>query len=183
MLKKLWFHISIAITAFGLDQWTKIWAEKAFTGADGLPNYQMYSVIGDYWRFALAYNFGSAFSMKPSQLVPWLSTTYFYTIISIIATLGLLYLYNKTPISDWMTKLGAFLILGGAWGNLADRFRIGKVVDFIDWDFPDIFGLTRWPTFNLADSWVLIGVALIGLSPYILKVPQHSTQPKETEAQ
>jgi signal peptidase II len=60
------------------------------------------------------------------------------------------------------------MILGGAVGNFIDRMRMQMVVDFIDCDFPD-FIMTRFPTFNVADSFVTVGVALVILSPVILR--------------
>ena len=52
------------------------------------------------------------------------------------------------------------MIAGGAGGNLVDRIRIGEVVDFISVDFPN-FLMTRWPTFNVADSAVSVGVSIL----------------------
>ena len=71
--------------------------------------------------------------------------------------------------------MGVALITSGAFGNLTDRLRIHKVVDFIDWEFPNIaidpfsflgiqFGglyMDRWPTFNIADALVCVGVSII----------------------
>jgi signal peptidase II len=59
------------------------------------------------------------------------------------------------------------LILGGALGNMIDRVTRGLVIDFLDFDFPNIkirplgIYMTRWPTFNLADSSVLIGIVIL----------------------
>jgi signal peptidase II len=64
------------------------------------------------------------------------------------------------------------MILGGAVGNFIDRMRMQMVVDFIDCDFPD-FIMTRFPTFNVADSFVTVGVAIVILSPVILKKIHH----------
>jgi signal peptidase II len=65
------------------------------------------------------------------------------------------------------------MILGGAVGNFIDRMRMQMVVDFIDCDIPDIhimdFNMVRFPTFNVADSFVTVGVALVILSPVILR--------------
>jgi signal peptidase II len=53
-------------------------------------------------------------------------------------------------------------VLGGGLGNYVDRiFRRGEVVDFIDFKFYGIFGLQRWPTFNLADSTLVVGGILL----------------------
>src|SRR5574341_1223344 len=79
--------------------------------------------------------------------------------------------------------ISAGSIMGGAFGNLVDRFRFGQVVDFLDFDFFDIsipqfkfgfldfpgFYLDRWPVFNLADSSVTCGAVLIILQMFLTK--------------
>lgn len=165
-------HIVIIIIGFILDQWSKFWAVAALGDAQGNPNGQAIQVIGNLWRWRLAYNEGAAFSMRPQDIAPWLHPTIFFAVFSLVAIGGLAYFYFKGVDSkDWMSRLGVALILSGALGNLADRMRIHKVVDFIDWDFPD-FIMYRWPTFNLADSWVCIGVTLIFLSSWFIKTPK-----------
>jgi signal peptidase II len=154
-------HIIIIIIGFILDQWSKFWAVDALGSATGEPQGRTISVIGDLWRFRLAYNEGAAFSMRPQEIAPFLHPTVFFALFSAAAISALVYFYFKgTEKEDWMSRTGVAFILSGALGNLADRMRIHKVVDFIDWDFPD-FIMYRWPTFNLADSWVLTGVGLI----------------------
>ena len=75
------------------------------------------------------------------------------------------------------------MILGGAVGNFIDRMRLSMVVDFIDCDLPD-FIMTRFPTFNVADSFVTVGVAVVALSPVILrKLHKEIKAEKETEKQ
>ena len=164
---------SVFVLGIILDQITKLWAEARFTFTDGTPNGEIIEVIGSLFRFQLAYNTGAAFSMKPQALVPWLHPTLFFAIVSIIAIIALWKFFKSLPVKDWASRLGVVMILSGAIGNFTDRIRIGKVVDFIDWDFPDFqigsWGLSRWPVFNLADSWVLIGVSLIFLSQWLVK--------------
>lgn len=61
-------------------------------------------------------------------------------------------------------------IIGGGTGNLIDRvFRPGGVIDFIDVKFYGIFGLERWPTFNVADSMIVIGGILLMISVFFIK--------------
>jgi signal peptidase II len=78
-----------------------------------------------------------------------------------------------------MSRLGVVVILGGAGGNFNDRMRLSLVVDFIDCDLPD-FIMTRFPTFNVADSFVTVGVAVVVLSPVILR-KQHKEIKAEKE--
>ncbi len=99
----------------------------------------------------------------------------FYTLISIFAIGVTLWFFFKIKGKDNILKTGLCLVLGGAVGNLIDRFRFGEVVDFLDFDFFNInlppqdvlifkfpgFSLDRWPVFNLADSFVLIGMCLV----------------------
>jgi signal peptidase II len=177
MIKKL--YGLVFVVGFVLDQVTKLWAESRFLDASGFPNGEIIPVIGDLFRFQLAYNLGSAFSMRPQAIVPWLHPTLFYTLISLLAIWGLYGYFKQVDPRDKGSKWGVILVLSGAMGNLADRFRIGKVVDFISWDFPDVdfmgYAMNRWPVFNLADSWVMLGVGLLIFSPSIfIKKPKTS---------
>ena len=65
-----------------------------------------------------------------------------------------------------MPRLALALIMGGAVGNLLDRLRLGHVVDFVD----VYWGVHHWPAFNVADSAISVGVALLLLD--ILRHPQ-----------
>jgi len=154
-------YVIIAVVAFILDQVTKLWADSHSLGWS-VP------VIGDLLRFTLVYNENAAFSMKPQSILPWLSPTIFFGIMVVIACSGAVWFFRGLPKEDYLSKLGIALIISGALGNFADRLRIGKVVDFIDSDFPDII-FERWPTFNLADSWVTIGIALLFISGFVFK--------------
>ncbi len=70
-----------------------------------------------------------------------------------------------------------FVISGGA-GNVIDRFSRGYVVDFIEWSFPMIplRILNPWPVFNLADSFVFIGIFFLMLSILVKKKINHGTE-------
>jgi signal peptidase II len=63
----------------------------------------------------------------------------------------------RTAVSDRLLQTGLHLILGGAIGNLVDRFRFGYVVDFLDFYVRD----HHWPAFNVADSAICIGIGLL----------------------
>ena len=159
-LTKLWAVVS--------DQLTKLWAVARFTDEAGNFTYEKIPVIGELVRFQLVYNKGAAFSSRPQDLIPFLPLWVFFLLISIVAAFALAWFYKSIDKRDYLSRLGVVMILGGAVGNFIDRMRMQMVVDFIDCDFPD-FIMTRFPTFNVADSFVTVGVALVILSPVILK--------------
>lgn len=161
-------HIIIGATGLILDQITKFWAVARLGDENGRPTGEAIRVIGDLLRFQLAYNEGAAFSSRPQDILPWLHPTLFFGLLTAAAAAGLIYFYRDLPKTDWMSRLGTVSILFGALGNLADRIRIHKVVDFIDADFPN-FLMYRWPTFNIADSMICVGVALVLVGPLWLR--------------
>ncbi len=162
------FHLGLILFSIVADQLTKLWAVARFTNETGAPNHEYIDVIGSLVRFSLVFNKGAAFSSRPQDLMPFLPPWLFFLLISIIASVVLLWFYRSIDKRDWMSRLGVVMILGGAVGNFIDRMRLQMVVDFIDCDFPD-FIMTRFPTFNVADSFVTVGVAVVILSPVILK--------------
>ena len=162
------FHLGLILFSIVADQLTKLWAVARFTNETGAPNHEYIDVIGRLVRFSLVFNKGAAFSSRPQDLMPFLPPWLFFLLISIVASVVLLWFYRSIDKRDWMSRLGVVMILGGAVGNFIDRMRLQMVVDFIDCDFPD-FIMTRFPTFNVADSFVTVGVAVVILSPVILK--------------
>lgn len=162
------FHLGLIIFSIVSDQLTKLWALVRFTNETGAPNHDVINIIGELVRFQLVFNKGAAFSSRPQDLMPFLPPWLFFLLISIVASIILLWFYKSIDKRDWMSRLGVVMILGGAVGNFIDRMRLSMVVDFIDCDFPD-FIMTRFPTFNVADSFVTVGVAIVILSPIILK--------------
>jgi lipoprotein signal peptidase len=159
-------HALVALVGVILDQWTKLVAVSAYALPNGEPDYTKYTaVIGDFFQFRLVYNYGAAFGSTPQKIAPFLNPTIFFLITSILALGLLFFFYRRLPISDKAHQMGVVLITSGAFGNLIDRMRLHKVVDFIDVDIPDIvlgsFEMTRWPTFNIADVLICIGVGVL----------------------
>ena len=177
------FHLGLILFSIVADQLTKLWALARFTNETGAPNHEIINVIGEWIRFQLVFNKGAAFSSRPQDLMPFLPPWVFFLLISIVASVVLLWFYKSIDKRDWMSRLGVVMILGGAVGNFIDRMRLQMVVDFIDCDLPD-FIMTRFPTFNVADSFVTVGVAVVILSPFILKnVHKQIKEEKEAEKQ
>jgi len=99
-----------------------------------------------FFRFTHGVNSGSAFGLFPNQ-------TTLLIVASVIAIGFLIYFYRTYSPPSTLLRLAIGLQLGGAIGNLTDRLRLGAVVDFID--------VGPWPIFNVADSSIVVGMALL----------------------
>jgi signal peptidase II len=165
--RSTFFRLGLLLVTVLLDQWTKWWARHQFSLPSGEPDYyQSLSILGDWLHFRLVFNHGAAFGMKPQSLLPFLHPTLFYGLFSIVAiTILVLYYLRLRPFEGWL-KSGVVLILSGAFGNLIDRVTMHKVTDFIDVGIPGF--QPRWPTFNIADSCVCIGVGILLIAPMFL---------------
>ena len=75
--------------------------------------------------------------------------------------------YRNTPSTHVFLASAYAMIFGGAIGNLIDRFRFGKVVDFLDF----YVGPHHWPAFNVADSAITIGIVILGYHLVFKKMP------------
>jgi signal peptidase II len=84
-----------------------------------------------------------------------------------LALAMILYFHHQTPRSHPYLALGLSLIFGGAIGNLIDRLRFGEVVDFLDFYVASY----HWPTFNVADSAVTVGVGIFIAHIVLKKMP------------
>ena len=109
-----------------------------------------------FMNWLLLFNPGAAFSFL-AQSSGW--QRWFFTILGLAASLYILWLLRKNQ-SDKMLSWALSLILGGALGNVLDRIMYGAVVDFIDLHYDN----WHWPAFNIADSAICIGAALIVFS-------------------
>lgn len=152
---KLW-PISLAILVIILDQITKILVMK------NIPLYTIgASFGGDFLRIIHVANTGVAFSVGAS----WSETArrFLFSLIPLIVIAIVIVIYFRNNEWNHLQRWAIMGIVGGGLGNLIDRFfRAEGVVDFIDVKFYGLFGLERWPTFNVADSAVVVcGILLI----------------------
>lgn len=144
---------ALSVLVISLDQWTKSIALTT------LPEHQPVPVIEGIWNWYLTYNTGAAFSFL-SDAGGW--QRYLFSVLAIGISALLVVWLARTPRGDWRQALPFALVIGGAIGNVIDRLRLGKVVDFIQWHWQDHY----FPAFNLADSAIVggaIGIALFGL--------------------
>ena len=157
--KKLITFALVSAAVILIDQVTK-WVIKAT-----MDLHQTIEVLGDFFTISFILNSGIAFGLfdDSSSAIkrPLL------IIISIVALAIIVYIFFSLPKSVRMSGLSMGLIFGGAIGNMIDRIAKGQVVDFLDFDFPNItikflkIHMTRWPTFNVADMSVLTGIAIL----------------------
>jgi len=142
-----------------LDQLSKAWVSK------GIPLYHSVPVIPSFFSLTHVLNPGGAFgffAQNDSSLRHW-----FFLIAIAVAMALILYFYHQTPNTHRILGIALAMIFGGAVGNAIDRLRFGKVVDFLD----VYVGQYHWPTFNLADSAVTIGVAIFVIHLVFKKMP------------
>jgi len=145
--KYLLFGVTSSLVAL-VDQATKVLVQNQ------IPVRKSIAIIPGFFDLTHVYNPGGAFGFlarNDSPLRHWLF------LAAVFFALGLIiYFFHKTPKTAPFFSLALALIFGGAIGNLIDRLRIGKVVDFLD----VYVGSMHWPTFNIADSAVTIGVGI-----------------------
>ncbi len=121
-----------------------------------------YSFFNGFLRIVCVYNTGAAFSLG-HNLSTVLRAVFLLGVplVFIAAVIGMYFKTEFTVLQRWLL-CG---ILGGGISNLIDRFIRSKgVVDFIDVKFFGIFGLERWPTFNLADSVIVVCACIMFIS-------------------
>lgn len=141
-----------------LDQITKIVVVRT------IPLYYQtgytIEVIGDFLRLIHARNLGVAFSIGDG-LAPLIRKVLFILIPAVVSV-GLFVSLTRPGIWRRLERYAVSLIVAGGLGNLIDRvLRPQGVVDFIDVKFYGLFGLERWPTFNVADSSIVVGGVLL----------------------
>lgn len=139
VLMNVYFSIS-AVCILILDQVTKyIIIEK-------LPIGSSIEVIGGFFYITHVKNSGAAFGLFQDSIRT-------LTIISIVAIVLIIILKIMLKLNYAFYNVSLGFILGGALGNLIDRYFVGEVTDFINFTF--------WPVFNIADSFIIIGFCLI----------------------
>jgi len=139
----------LAILIFVADQWTKSLVVAGFPLGDSRP------VIPGFFSLTHVRNRGGAFGLL-ADLPPVYGQLLFVLFAAVTVTL-LAWMLRRTPRQDLGQRLALTFVIGGAIGNLYDRIRFGEVVDFLD-----VFvGTWHWPAFNVADSFITMGVILL----------------------
>lgn len=173
-LKSKLLPISLAVFVIILDQITKILVMK---------NIPLYTIgaqfFGDFLRIIHVANTGVAFSVGAT----WSDTArrFLFSLIPLIVIGIVVAIYFRNNTWTKLQRWSIMGIVGGGLGNLIDRFfRAEGVVDFIDVKFYGLFGLERWPTFNVADSAVVV-CGLILVISFIVTSVKESKNNENTE--
>jgi len=148
VLKWLWITAAVLL----LDQGSKLLADSAMALHDPI-------VLLPSLALTKAYNTGAAFSFL-GEASGW--QRWFFSGLAVAVCGILLAWLRRLPATEWRTALALALILGGAAGNLVDRVIYGHVIDFID----VYYQTWHWPTFNVADSAITLGAALLLLDAF-----------------
>lgn len=130
----------VALFVLSLDQFTKFLVTKNLSYNESFP------VIKDIFHFTLVFNKGAAFGILKNQTPLFIFTSLFAII--------LIFFNLKNVGHKKIYSVSLILILAGAVGNLIDRLFFGYVIDFLDFRV--------WPVFNVADSAITVGAALLG---------------------
>jgi signal peptidase II len=157
-------YYAVSLTVLALDQITKIAAHASLRGHGPVE------IVPGLFNLWYSRNPGGLFGYFGQLEAPW--RTILLTAFPLLAIVVIGVFLAKTDEPDRSTKFGLALILGGATGNLIDRVFRGEVVDFLDvyasnervaaW-LVERFGTAHWPTFNIADSAIVVGAILLVL--------------------
>ena len=173
---KWWVFSIVGVVSLVADQATKIWARASLpiygtgTGPNGtcviptdwLPQGahlgphcggKEVDVISGFWKWRLSMNPGSAFGLFGSLSVGRV----LLSIVGIGAVIAMIVMLKKSRNDQRILHWALALVAGGAVGNLVDRMYYGVVTDFVSWDLKFMV----WPTFNVADIVLVVGVGLM----------------------
>jgi signal peptidase II len=143
MLKWLW----LSLLAIVLDQVSKLVVDNSMQLYESIP-------LMPYFNLTYVHNTGAAFSFL-SEAGGW--QRWFFAILALVISVVLSVWLSRLQKHETLLAVALSLVLGGAIGNLIDRLAYGYVIDFLD----VYFNTWHWPAFNIADSAITLGVALM----------------------
>jgi len=149
--------LAIAGLVIVLDQVTKVAAEYWL-------EFQEPVALIPFVNLSLSYNAGAAFSFL-SDAGGW--QRWFFVVLAVVVSAAVVLWLSRLDAGERLTGLALSLVLGGAIGNVIDRLAYGHVIDFIDF----YVGSWHWPTFNIADSGISIGVTMLILDSLFRRKP------------
>lgn len=169
----LLFLLVVSVVSLAADLGTKWWAKSTLDDPTVFGGRKI-DVIQGKLAFIFARNRGGAWGLLQDESENVRRP--FFLLISLAAITFIVLLYRRVTPSQTALKWGLPLVLGGALGNLIDRIRYGFVVDFIDVRVTQTF---RWPTFNIADIAIVVGVGLMAIDMFTSRKPDPALAPAE----
>ena len=152
-LRRYRYLLSVAFTLFALDQITKVWIYKNLR----IESFDQVEVIKSFFYIIHVGNKGAAWGMFSGY-------GGFLSVIAVFALVAIYLLRHNLELYRLPMQLAFGLLVGGILGNTLDRLVHGHVIDFLDFRFPFqipyIMPTGQYPTFNLADSGIVIGTIL-----------------------
>ena len=140
---------ALALLIFVVDQWAKSEVVARFQLG------QTREIIPGFFSLTYVRNRGGAFGLLAD--LPPVYGQLLFVLFAGLTVILLAWMLRGTPRSDVSQRLALTAVIGGAIGNLYDRIRFGEVVDFLD----VYAGTWHWPAFNVADSFITVGVLLL----------------------
>jgi signal peptidase II len=136
-----------------LDQASKLYIDRS------LPLHSSITVINNFFNITYLRNKGAAFGILANSAyrLP------FFILVSAVAVLVIFVAVRRLREDQKFAAVSLALIFSGALGNLIDRIRLGEVIDFLDAHWFE----HHWPAFNIADSAICVGVALLAIDMYL----------------
>jgi signal peptidase II len=156
--------IGLAVAVFIADQLTKAWLTSFLEPGERVE------VIGDLVRLIHSQNSGALFGLFQDQAI-------LFGIVSLGVVAGIIWFHHSSG-RNTLLSVALGLLLGGALGNMADRFRIGYVVDFVDVGI----GTLRFYTFNVADSAISLSILLLLVSAFLADRPSGGSASPDSSA-
>ena len=151
-------YVWIAAAVVVLDQVTKLLVDRL------MALHESHDLLDGVLRLTYVRNRGAAFGILSDAELPYQAIL--FSALSLVALLAIALYAWRLPASSRLPKTALAVIMGGAVGNLLDRARLGYVIDYVDM----YWGAHHWPAFNVADSAITVGVALLVLD--ILRNPR-----------
>jgi signal peptidase II len=152
---ELFISVFLLLLVIVLDQLTKIWIVKSFR------LYESMEIIPNFFNLTYLTNKGAAFGFLSGVTAAW--RHYFFLALVSVSLVLLCFAWFRMRKDHPFYGPALAMIAGGAIGNVIDRIRFGAVVDFLD---VYVAG-HHWPAFNVADSAIVVGVALFLLGNFL----------------
>ncbi len=148
-MRKWSFATAVVVAVVALDQLTKWWIRES------VPLYSSFPVIESVFHITHVRNPGGAFNFLAGANEAYRLP--FFLLMTAVAIVALIYFLREIAVEQKVLLFAVSGVLGGALGNLIDRAMLGEVVDFLDFHW----GAYHWPSFNVADSFITVGVVIL----------------------